>query len=176
MKVLQGLIFTALVMISTGLALSQPAQIPATNAVSPSGEMVEMPEMLHGKVGVLVLGFSQGSRTSVTEWGRRLAAEYRAAPSVLYYEMPMLASVPRPIRGLVIRSMRSSVPEGAQSRFVPLTADETKWRALAHDTKADDAYVLVVDESGGVRWQTEGDATDAAFAAAKQQIQHLLMK
>ena len=35
---------------------------------------------------------------------------------------------------------------------------------------ADDAYVLVVDGDGRVRWQTSGKVSDAGFAALKEQV------
>ena len=157
--------------IVAGSAWSQGARIPLTHAASLSGDTVNLPEALHGKAAVLVLGFSRGSRVAVTEWGRRLAGEYRGSPTVLYYEMPVLASVPRLLRGFVVRAMKATVPERAQSRFVPLMANEAAWRALVHYSNADDAYVLVVDGNGRVRWVTKGSATDAAMSAVKQHIE-----
>lgn len=155
-------------------AQSTPAssmkRIPAVRGNSLAGTEVVLPDALRGKVGVLVLGFSRGSQGQVTTWGRRLAAEWKDSASVVYYEMPMLAGVPRLLRGVVTRSMKSSIPERAQSRFVPITSDEDAWRALAHYSKGDDAYVLVVDGDGRVIWQTEGEATDAAFGEVKERV------
>jgi len=150
--------------------VAHQARIPAVKSVSMAGDTVELPDALRGKVGVLVLGFSKGSQGQVTTWGRRLAAEWKDSASVVYYEMPMLAGVPRMLRGMVTRSMKSSIPERAQSRFVPITSDEDAWRALAHYSKGDDAYVLVVDGEGRVVWQTQGGATDAAFAGVKERV------
>jgi hypothetical protein len=36
---------------------------------------------------------------------------------------------------------------------------------------SDDAYVLVVDREGKVRWQTSGKVTDAGFNALKEQVE-----
>ena len=79
----------------------------------------------------------------------------------------MLESAPRLLRGMIVREMRSSVPEAERSHFLTLTEGEAAWRAVAHYGKPDDAYVLLVDGSGVVRWQMEGDATDTAYAALK---------
>jgi hypothetical protein len=139
--------------------------MPVVHGTSLAGQPVELPRMLEGKVGVLVIGFSRESRQPVAEWGRRLAAEYKGTPGVVYYEMPMLAEVPRWLRGVVVRSMRKEVPEGAQARLVPLTEDEAGWKDVVGYKKAEDAYVLVVDGTGAVRWKGHGTATDASFAA-----------
>ncbi len=132
-----------------------------------------LPEALHGRPGVLILGFSRGSRDAVAGWGRRLAADYRNSPEVMYYEMPVLASVPGIMRGFVVRSMKSSVPQRAQARFVPITDHEAAWRTLVHFGPADDPYLLLVDGKGNVVWQTQGQPTDAAYAALKQQVRAL---
>jgi hypothetical protein len=121
----------------------------------------------------LVLGFSRGSRESTTAWGKRLSADYRESPGVLYYEMPVLASVPKMIRGFVINQIRSSVPEQERPRFVVLLENEAAWQTMVGYKEANEAYVLVVDDQGVVRWQTHGEPTDAAYGAMKQQIEAL---
>jgi hypothetical protein len=45
---------------------------------------------------------------------------------------------------------------------------------VAHYDKADDAYVLVVSGDGALLWQTEGDATDMAWAEFKAKLKGLL--
>ncbi len=91
----------------------------------------------------------------------------------MYYEMPVLASVPGFMRGVVVRSMRSSVPERAQARFVPIADHEAAWRALVHYGNPDDPYLLVIDGKGDIVWQTQGQPTDAAYAALKQRLDAL---
>src|ERR1700733_12224043 len=77
---------------------SMAARIPEVHGTSLSNEAVNLPEVLQGKGGVLVLGFSRSSRDAVAGWGRRLAADYRESPTVVYYEMPVLASAPGMMR------------------------------------------------------------------------------
>jgi hypothetical protein len=48
--------------------------------------------------------------------------------------------------------------------------NEAGWRAIAHYAKPDDAYVLLVDGEGAVKWQTEGDATDAAYGEMAKKL------
>jgi hypothetical protein len=157
----------------TSWGMARPSTIPTVHATALSGDAVVLPDALRGKAGVLVVGFSKESRDGVTAWSKRLAADYRGSPDVVYYEMAELEGAPRLLRGMILRSIKSSVPERAQPRFIPLLTDEAAWRALAHYNKPDDPYVLVVDSQGQVRWQMEGSLTDAAYATVKQQVEAL---
>ena len=148
-------------------------RIPEVHATSFSNEAVKLPEDLKGKVGVLVLGFSKDSREADSAWGKRLAADYRESPTVMYYEMPVLAAVPRMIRGLIVKSMKSSVPASEQARFVVILENEAAWKTVTHYGRPDDPYLLVVDSQGSVVWQTQGAVTDAAYAALKQHVEAL---
>ena len=90
-----------------------------------------------------------------------------------YYELPMMGSVPRLLRGLVLRSISANVPERAKRRFLPVYDHEAEWRAAAGFGRSDVAYVLVVDGSGVVRYRTEGDASAEAYAAVKKKVEGL---
>jgi hypothetical protein len=157
-----------------GRGQDQPAKIPVAHGTSLAGTAVVLPDALKGKVGVLVLGFSHGSQQQVTNWGRLITADYGKAPGFAYFEIPMLGGAPKMIRGMMIKSMGSSVPAAERPHFIPLTEDDKPWRAVAHYDKADDAYVLLVDGDGMVLWQAQGDATDAAYFALKKKLDGVL--
>ena len=144
--------------------------IPEVHSTAFAGNAVDLPKMLTGKVGVLVIGFSRESREPVAEWGKRLTAEYNGSATVLYYEMPMLAEVPRVLRGVVVRTMRKDVPEPAQARFVPLIEDEARWKDLVGYGRPEDAYVVVIDGAGKVSGREHGPATEASFAEVKARV------
>jgi hypothetical protein len=152
-------------------------RIPEIHSTSFANQKVDLPADLRGKAaGVLVLGFSHGSRDAVTGWAGKIAADYRTSFVVAYYELPVVASVPGLARGLVLRSIKSSVPERAQKRVVPIVNNEAKWREIVQYGPPDDPYLLVVDGDGNVAWQTHGPPTDAAYAALKQQVEALKIK
>ena len=149
------------------------AHIPPVHGVTLTGERVDLPEAFQGKVGVLVVGFSLASRGDVTAWGKRLASDYRDPKGVTYYEMPMLASVPRLLRGWVLKKIAAEIPQPAQGRFLPLYDDEPEWRAAAGYTKPDDAYVLVVDGAGVVQFHAQGQATETTYAEVRKRVDGL---
>jgi hypothetical protein len=164
-------------LVTTGFAIVNKAageHIPEVHGTSFANQAVNLPAALHGKAaGILVIGFSRGSREEVTGWATKIAADYRTSPVVAYYELPVVAGVPGFVRGVVLRSIRSSTPERAQPRVVPVVNDEAGWRAITHYSQPDDAYLLVVDGQGNVVWQTQGQPTDTAYAALKQQVESL---
>lgn len=161
----------ALLVMSSAVAWGQSARIPPTHGTSLAGTSITLPDDLRGRLGVLVLGFSKSSGDVCKGWGQRLAESYRDSRGVTYYQMPVLESVPKLIHGMVVKSMKSGVPEAEQTHFLPVFSDEATWRKIAHYRNADDAYLVVVDGDGKVLWQTSGKVTDAGFAALKQQIE-----
>ncbi|HEY6412574.1 MAG TPA: hypothetical protein VIX42_02735 [Edaphobacter sp.] len=174
MRLLFRQVVLVMALLSVSLvAQSQSARIPMTHGTTFAGAQVMLPDDLRGRVGVLVLGFSKSSGEMCSGWGRRVAANYRETHEVMYYQMPVLASVPKLIRSMVVKSIRSSVPETEQTHFLPVFSDEAEWRKIARYANVDDAYVLVVDGDGRVRWQASGKATDAEFAALKEQVDAL---
>jgi len=151
-----------------------PARIPATHGTALDGTAVVLPDVLKGKVGLVVLGFSHASQTQVMNWGRLITADYGKASGLAYYEIPMIGGAPKMLRGMIIKSMGKAVPADERPHFVPLVEDDKPWRAVAKYWKPDDAYLILVDGDGTVRWQVEGDATDAAYAGLKRKLNELL--
>ena len=118
-----------------------------------------LPDGARGRPVILVVGFTQGSRDAVTLWGRQLAEGYGGSSSVRHYEMAVLAGVPRVLRGLVGGRIKASMPDVARAHFLYIFDHEAEWRAAVGYSSPDDAYVLLVDGEGRVRWQTHGVPT-----------------
>jgi hypothetical protein len=154
----------------SGVASSAAAvSIPEVHGTTFAGETVALPDALRGKVGVLIVGFSQASRTEASDWGHKFADDPQRPAGLAYYEMPVLESVPRLLRGFVLKRIKESVSQRGQAHFLPVLEHEAEWKQVAGYSKPDDAYLLVVDGTGVVRWRTEGPLTDAAYAEVKRQ-------
>ncbi len=146
------------------------ATIPTVHTAALNGEAVNLPASLEGRSAVLVVGFSQGSRSEVTEWSKRLAADSHTTPTIRYYELSMLGSVPKFLRGFVLRKIAADVPDPAKPHFLSIDDHEAEWRSVSGYRKPDDAYVLVVDGTGQVCWRVEGPASDALYQQVKQHL------
>ena len=75
--------------------------------------------------------------------------------------------MPRLLRGWVLKKIKESVSEKGQAHFLPIVDHESEWRQVAGYSKADDAYVLVVDGNGVVRWRGEGALSDAGVCGVE---------
>jgi hypothetical protein len=151
-----------------------PATIPSLHGTTFTGESVDLPAALHGKAGILVVGFSQASRNATTAWGKHLAADFYDSSSVTYYEMPVLAAVPRLMRGFVEGRIKADVSDRGKPHFLPITSDESAWRTIVHYSDPDAPYILLIDEHGSVHWQAQGPPTAATYAILKQQLKTIL--
>lgn len=150
--------------------MAAAVRIPPVHGSVLSGEKVNLPEALKGKVGVLVLGFSRASGDVVAAWGKKLFREYNGSDAVAYFEMSELESVPGILRGFVMKKISESMPDVAKSHFLPVLDHEKEWKAVAGFKASDDAYVLVVDDTGTLRGRVQGIATDANVAEVKRQV------
>lgn len=152
-------------------ASSQDAMhIPVTHGTTLAGTQLTLPDALKAKLNIVIIGFDHASQEQIGSWGRLIAADYGKSADVNYFELAMLASAPRMLRGMMVRRLGSSVPFEERDHYIPLLEGEPAWRAVAHYDKPDDAYVLLVDSKGTVLWQTEGEPTNAAYGAFKARV------
>lgn len=145
-------------------------RIPNVRGNTLAGQPVDLPAQLRGRTAVLVLGFSKDARIPVRDWGQRLAGDFATSSTVSYFEMPVLASVPRLLRGFVLRQIAADVSDRGKPHFVAITADEPRWRTLAHYNRPGDAYILVVDSDGNVRATLNGPFSARAYSALQRNL------
>ena len=148
-----------------------PVSIPALRGTTFAGETVVLPDALRGRSGVLIVGFSQASREQVAAWGHRLQDDPQRPAGLEFYEMPVVASVPKLLRGWVLKKIKESVSAKGQAHFLPVMDHEAEWKRAAGFSKPDDAYLLVVDGNGVVRWRAEGALTEVGYGELKRQAE-----
>jgi hypothetical protein len=166
---------TGLLALSTFVACAASVKpdtthIPEIQGTTFAGTEVELPQALAGKVGVLVIGFTRGSQDNARSWGELLARRYPQDSKVAYYELPVLAAVPTLLRGWVVGRIRQSVAEPFRAHFLPVLDHAAQWKQIACGPVTDSACVLVVDDSGNVRWRYQGAADGSAFAELQRQV------
>ncbi len=144
------------------------ATIPAATGTALDGHSVSLPRDLSPRATILILGFSQHSQDATTAWEKPVRTTLAGPgpnPDIAFYDMPFLQDAPSLIRPLIVRAIRKQVPDALQPRFVPLTSGESAWKQISCYTPAapDAAYVLLVDRSGNVLWQTHEPWSQARF-------------
>ncbi len=149
--------------------------IPATQVTALDGHNVSLPQQLPGRATVLILGFGRHSADATTAWEKPVRQQLAHIPAVGFYDMAMLAEVPGFVRPMVLRSIRKDVPDVLKPNFLPLTDHEDDWKRVAgyDDHQPDAAYVLLVDQTGAVRWSTHAAFTPAAYEILKERANTL---
>jgi hypothetical protein len=148
-------------------------QFPRLQEENLNGQQIVLPDAASGKVAVLVMGFSKASKTPTEAWARRIDSDFGKAPAFVLYQMPILESVPKMFRGMIISGIKKGVPENQRATFVPVVHNEDDLKKLVGFKGEDDAYIVVLDRSGKVVYQTHGESVDPGYAELKAKIQAL---
>jgi hypothetical protein len=158
-----------------GLGFAQGGQpMPRIEGESFAGQKIVLPDATHGKVAVLVFGFTRNSKVPTSAWAQKINAEFGTHNRFELYELPVLEDVPRFIRGMVISGIKKGVPENRRAHFLPVVQNESDLKKLVNYKEPDDAYLVMLDPSGQIVAQTHGPFTDVAYAQFRAGLQSLL--
>jgi hypothetical protein len=147
-------------------ALSEP--LPKTASESLAGQQVTLPDSFKGHPALVVVGFSKSSQTGVKEWEGR--AHRQLGESFDVYQVAVLEDAPRFVRGMIVHAMKGSTPSARQDHFLVVVKGEAELKKAAAFSEADDAYVLLLDGAGVIRWRTHGAVSDAALQELQEQL------
>jgi len=156
-------------LVASALPAHAVTTIPATTGTALDGHAVSLPHDLTGRATILIIGFTQHSQDPTTAWEQPVRKTL-AGPGIAYFDMPFLQDAPSLLRPLILRGIRKQVPDVLKPRFVPLITGEAAWKQTAGFTAAapDAAYVLLVDSTGNIRWQTHEPYSPALFEQLAQ--------
>jgi hypothetical protein len=143
--------------------------MPKIAGESLAGRQVVLPDSLKGHAAVVILGFSKSSQTSVKEWDTRTRKELGAAFDV--YQVAVLEDAPRFVRGMITHAMRGSTPAARQEYFLVVVKGEAELKKAVAFSEGDDAYVLLLDSGGEIRWHTHGLVSDALLKELQDKLQ-----
>jgi hypothetical protein len=140
--------------------------IPAIEGETLSGRKVSLPAAAQGRSALLIIGFTRGSQTQTKAWSQRVRDRFPA------WSIVVLEDVPRLVRGMVTHGIKSGTPQELYDRFLLVYHGEKELKQAAGFDRPDDAYLLVIDGSGAIRWSFHGAVTDAALEQAGRQFAH----
>ena len=149
--------------LSVGILCAQEA-IPAIEGESLSGRAVSLPAAAAGRSAILIIGFTHASQKQVKEWTARM---HDGVPA---WSIAVLEDAPRLMRGVITHSIKGSIPQNQHDRFLLVYHGEKAMKQAAGFEQPDDAYVLVIDGAGKIRWRFHGAVTDAAIDQARSHL------
>jgi len=121
-----------------------------------SGKPVVLPDDAHGKIALLVIGFSKKGGRATDAWGQRFKKDFGADQRYVVYPVAELEDAPRLLRGMITGSIRRGTPPAEQDRFLILFQSETELKRFVTFSAPDDAYLLLLDANGEVKWRGHG--------------------
>ena len=172
-------------MLSAGLALplalivaaaQLSPRLPRTEAETASEKAIVLPDAAAGRVAVLIVGFSKKSSEVTERWEKSVFQDLGTGGRVAIFRVAVLESAPRILRGFIRRGIEKNVPKEKRDSFVLLFHDEAEWKKLVHFEDPDEAYLVVLDADGGVRWVGHGNPDAPGTANLKAQVDSLLRR
>jgi ATP synthase subunit 10 len=162
------------VLACTLLGVAAAQQFPRLQEENVAGQQVVLPDAVRDKVAVLVFGFTRASQNSTGAWVKHLRDDFGKTEGFALYQLPVLEEAPRLIRGMITSGMKKGVPEAERTNFVPVVHNEAELKKLVSYKEADDAYLVVLDRTGKIAYQTHGGPDASGYAELRNRLQNLL--
>ena len=125
-----------------------------------SGQPGVLPDLAAGQTTLVILGFSYDSRLQVDAWAGKFRARYGAAKDVTLFEVPMMGSAARLGRWFIDSGMRKNTPPELHGRVMTVYGGNDDWKTRVGYSAPDDAYLVLIDRQGIVRWLAHGPVND----------------
>jgi hypothetical protein len=154
----------------TGAVVSSADEMPHVAGQTLANKQIDFPSACAGFVCIIVIGFSHGSQPQAKAWTDRANTEFHNDRNVAIYSMAVLEDAPRLVRGMAVQGIKSGVPDGQHDRFAIVYQGEATLKRVAGFRKTDDAYILLLDRTGNIKWATSGPVTDTLFADLKNYV------
>jgi hypothetical protein len=123
-----------------------------------TGRDAALPQASSGKIALVAIGFSYQSRFPVEAWGNWYRATMAAKTDMTFFEVPMIGGLATLGRWFIDRGMRKGTPAELHENVITVYGGAGEWKerlsyASPHE---DDAYLIVLDRTGVVRWVHHG--------------------
>ena len=166
---------TAAISAADAAELTPGVELPAIEAQTLSGDPAMLPRDARGHAMVLVVGFTKAASKVTRPWlegcRTQAAAKVSDGPTVSCYDVRMLEEVPKFLRGMTERGMKSGFPPELQRSTLLVYTDNDAWRDRLGVTDKKTAYVIGCDAQGVVRGAASGEYAESDLKRILDAIQ-----
>jgi hypothetical protein len=148
---------------ATPEALTNGAVLPLIGGQSLTDKPVQLPDAARGKPALLVFSFSKQAGNDARLWSARFRRDATANKSALYFNLIVLESVPRLLRGMVSSSIKSGMPAALHDRSIRVFHGEAEWKRRLNVSNDGYAYLVVLDSDARVQAIKHGPFSEAAY-------------
>lgn len=154
---------------------------PTVQGSNLAGKEYTLPADFEGELNIVAVAFQMWHQNEVDTWAPLLTELERRLPGLRTYELPVIRPLNRFSQWMIDQGMRSGIPDRTtRSRTITLYLDKERFRQAVGLPNEDHIYVLLVDRSGRVYWQTSGPYTPEKAAsllgAAELQLGHRVQR
>jgi hypothetical protein len=130
-----------------------------------TGREAALPQAVVGKVALVAMGFTYKSRFPVEKWANWYRATIAPTTDFMFFEVPMIGGLATLGRWVIDSGMRRGTPAELHDQVLTVYGGTGEWKTrLRYSSEhGDDAYLIVVNREGVVRWLHHG-AFDQAQA------------
>ena len=123
-----------------------------------TGRDAVLPRASSGKVTLVAMGFTYKSRFAVEAWGGWYRTAFGPRTDVTFFEVPMIGGMAKMARPFIDRGMRKGTPADLHGHVITVYGGVGDWKKRLSYSPAheDDAYLIVLDGDGIVRWIHHG--------------------
>ena len=132
--------------------------LPELQGQTLTGRTAVLPQAAAGKVTLVAMGFTYSSRYAVEAWAEWYRTMIDLKTDVTFFEVPMIGGLATFGRWFIDRGMRNGTPVELHDQVITVYQGTDDWKkrlSYSADHK-DDAYLIVFDRAGVVRWLHHG--------------------
>ena len=132
--------------------------LPRLEGTFLSGRTAVLPTASNGKVTFIMMGFTYASRVPVETWGEWFRKTSATRSDVTFFEVPMIGGLAKLGRWFIDSGMRKGTPAALHEHVITVYSKASDWKKRLGVSPAneDDAFLILIDEAGVVRWQYHG--------------------
>jgi hypothetical protein len=138
-----------------------------------TGRAAVLPAASSGKVTFILMGFTYASRFPVETWGEWFRKTAGTRRDVTFFEVPMIGGLAKLGRWFIDSGMRKGTPAALHENVITVYSKAGDWKQRLGVSPAneDDAFLILVDEEGVVRWLFHGKFDDARAEELKSLLE-----
>ena len=123
-----------------------------------TGRDASLPQASSGLVALVAIGFTYKSRFPVEAWADWYRMTMGSTSEVTLFEVPMVGGLGTLGRWFIDRGMRKGTPLELHDHVITVYGGTGDWKQRLSYSPAheDDAYLVVLDREGVVRWLHHG--------------------
>ncbi len=132
-----------------------------------------LPGDAHGKVALLLMGFSYNSRFPVERFAKEFEKAFPVSPGITFFEVPLIGGMARMAAPFIDSGMRRGTPRDKHENVITVYGGVAPWKKQLGVRNDQDAHLVLLDRQGIVRWIYRGGYTESAFQKLSEETRKL---